>query len=70
MIHRTAGMNPFEFVTMAALRAAQLIRGCAARVPEAHKRTTTAQKEVAAGMVVLLARETKPNGPVLRKERA
>ena len=44
-------MGKFEFVRLASLRAAQLMRGCTARVPERYKRTTTAQREVAAGKV-------------------
>ena len=44
-------MGKFEFVRLASLRAAQLMRGCTARVPERHKRTTTARYEIAAGKV-------------------
>ena len=44
-------MGRFEFVRLSSLRAAQLMRGCCARVPERHKRTTTAQHEVATGKV-------------------
>ena len=49
-------MGKFEFVRLSALRAAQLTRGCTARVPARHKRTTTAQSEVAAGKVCGLPR--------------
>jgi hypothetical protein len=37
------------------LRAAQLMRGCTPHVPQAHKATTTAQLEVAAGLIARLA---------------
>lgn len=60
MIQREASANPFEFVKVAALRAAQLMRGCTARVPKGHKSIITAQLEVAAGMVQALPRV---NGP-------
>jgi DNA-directed RNA polymerase subunit K/omega len=42
----------FEFVVLAGLRAAQLMRGCTPRVEGAHKVIMTAQLEVAAGKVV------------------
>lgn len=45
-------MGKFEFVTLATLRAAQLMRGCSPRVPAGRKSTTTAQREVAAGLVI------------------
>jgi DNA-directed RNA polymerase subunit K/omega len=51
MIHRPEGVNAFTFVRVSALRAAQLMRGCTARVPRALKAVTTAQHEVAAGKV-------------------
>lgn len=51
MIHRVPGVNPFEFVKVASLRAAQLMRGCTARVPEGRRPIITAQLEVAAGKV-------------------
>lgn len=44
-------MGGFEFVVLATLRAAQLMRGCRPRVDGAHKATTTAQVEVAEGKV-------------------
>lgn len=50
-------MNRFEFVRLSSLRTAQLIRGCIARVPEAHKLTTTAQQEIAEGKVCGLPRD-------------
>ena len=51
MVHRPAEYSAFEFVVISGLRAAQLMRGCPARVPGGHKRITTAQLEVAAGLV-------------------
>ncbi|HEX5214246.1 MAG TPA: DNA-directed RNA polymerase subunit omega [Vicinamibacterales bacterium] len=56
VVHRSAGTNAFEFVTVAALRAAQLMRGCRALVPEYEKSVLTAQAEVAAGKVQALPR--------------
>lgn len=50
-----ANVNPFEFVIMSALRTAQLVRGCTPRLESGHKKTTTAQMEVAAGKVVRAA---------------
>jgi hypothetical protein len=52
MVHARAGLSAFEFVVLSSLRVAQLVRGCTARVPSTHKHVTTAQLEVAAGMVV------------------
>jgi hypothetical protein len=51
VIQRPVGMGAFEFVVLATLRAAQLMRGCQPRVEGAHKATTTAQVEVAEGKV-------------------
>jgi len=53
----TGPMGQFEFARVSSLRAAQLMRGCVARVPERHKRTTTAQHEVAGGKINVLPRE-------------
>jgi DNA-directed RNA polymerase subunit K/omega len=52
MIKRPDGMNAFEFSVLSGLRAAQLSRGCAPRVVPSLKVTVTAQREVAARMVV------------------
>jgi DNA-directed RNA polymerase subunit K/omega len=52
MIKRPANMSAFEFVILSGLRAAQLTRGCIPRVEGVHKRTITAQMEVAEGRVV------------------
>ena len=51
MVQRPHGTNPFEFVVVAGLRAAQLMRGSVPRVERAHKVITTAQLEVAQGLV-------------------
>jgi hypothetical protein len=45
-------LGAFEFVVLATLRAAQLMRGCRPRVDGAHKPVVTAQFEIAAGKVV------------------
>ena len=54
MIQRPIGMGGFEFVVLATLRATQLIRGCLPKVDGGHKKTITAQMEVAAGKVTRL----------------
>jgi len=51
VVQRPHGTNPFEFVVVSGLRAAQLMRGCIPRVDRAHKVVTTAQIEVATGKV-------------------
>lgn len=51
-VHRPDGVGAFEFVVLSTLRAAQLMRGCIPKVERAHKATTTAQWEVAAGQIV------------------
>ena len=56
MITRPASENAFEFVTIVALRAAQLMRGCTSLVPAAEKPIVTAQREVAGGLVRALPR--------------
>ena len=52
MVNRPETLNSFEFIAIAALRTAQLMRGCVARVPAGHKPTTTAQLEIIAGKVL------------------
>ena len=52
MVHHPVSIGTFEFVVVASLRAAQLMRGCTPRVASLHKRTTTARLEVAAGEIV------------------
>ena len=51
MINRSPLANSFEFVIIAALRTAQLQKGCVQRVLGAHKKTTLAQMEIVAGKV-------------------
>jgi hypothetical protein len=51
VIHRPAAMGAFQFVVLATLRAAQLMRGCQPRVDGTHKPTVIAQCEVAQGKV-------------------
>ena len=51
MIQRPPGIGAFEFVVLTSLRAAQLTRGCRARVDGGHKVIVTAQCEVAEGKV-------------------
>jgi DNA-directed RNA polymerase subunit K/omega len=50
------GVGKFEFVRVAALRTAQLMRGCTPRVAAGGKPTTTAQREIASGKVASVAR--------------
>jgi DNA-directed RNA polymerase subunit K/omega len=50
------GMGRFEFVRLAALRTAQLMRGCTPRVAAGWKLTTTAQREIADGKVLAVPR--------------
>jgi len=56
MIFRPHDTGGFEFVKIAALRAAQLMRGCTPRVEVGHRHTVTAQHEVAEGKVIALPR--------------
>jgi hypothetical protein len=51
VIPRSPDIGAFQFVVLATLRAAQLIRGCRPRVDGAHKTTVTAQFEVAEGRI-------------------
>ncbi|PWT81193.1 MAG: hypothetical protein C5B57_11010 [Blastocatellia bacterium] len=62
MIQRPPGMGAFQFVVLAGLRAAQLIRGCHPRVDGEHKAIVTAQFEVAEGKVTEVT--TVPHEPV------
>jgi DNA-directed RNA polymerase subunit K/omega len=50
-------IGKFEFVKLASLRTAQLMRGCRSLVPAAGKLTTTAQREVAGGKVYSMPRK-------------
>ena len=58
MIQRPPGMGAFEFVVLATLRAAQLMRGCRPRVDGVHKATVIAQVEVAEGKVMQMSAAT------------
>jgi hypothetical protein len=58
VIHRPYGIGAFEFAVLASLRAAQLCRGCAARIEGAHCVAVTAQMEVADGAVASQDPET------------
>ena len=51
MIQPPVGMGNFRFVVLSALRSVQLTRGCVPRVDGDHKKTVTAQREVAQGKV-------------------
>jgi hypothetical protein len=48
---RPPGVGAFQFVVLATLRAAQLMRGCRPKVDGLHKPTVIAQLEVSAGIV-------------------
>jgi DNA-directed RNA polymerase subunit K/omega len=50
-------IGKFEFARLSSLRAAQLMRGCVARVAPHTKRTSTAQQEISEGKVRGLPRE-------------
>jgi hypothetical protein len=49
---RPSGVGKFQFVVLASLRVAQLMRGCLPRVDGFHKHTVTAQLEVSQGKVM------------------
>jgi DNA-directed RNA polymerase omega subunit len=53
--------NSFEFVTVAAARARQLLRGCLPKVEGSPKPARRALQEVAAGLVDRADRETVEN---------
>lgn len=50
-MQRPSGVGAFQFVILASLRAAQLMRGCTPRIEGVHKNTVTAQLEVSQGKV-------------------
>jgi DNA-directed RNA polymerase subunit K/omega len=54
VIRRPLDVGRFEFVVLAALRAAQLLRGCPPKIDVEHKATITAQLEVSSGKVARL----------------
>ncbi|HKH70391.1 MAG TPA: hypothetical protein VKA59_03535 [Vicinamibacterales bacterium] len=51
MVSRPYQMEAFEFVTVAVLRAQQLMKGCVPRLEGEFKAITMAQMEVSAGKV-------------------
>jgi DNA-directed RNA polymerase subunit K/omega len=51
VIQRPTHIGAFQFVVVAALRAAQLTRGCLPKVDGLHKVTVTAQLEVSEGRI-------------------
>lgn len=55
MIRPPYPMGSFHFVAVAALRAAQLMRGCRPRVDGDHTTAVLAQREVAEGKVTATA---------------
>jgi DNA-directed RNA polymerase subunit K/omega len=56
-------MGAFEFVAIAALRAAQLARGCRPKVDGDHTTAVCAQLEVAEGKVARAASATAESQP-------
>jgi hypothetical protein len=66
MTGRPSHIGKFEFVTLAAQRTAQLMRGCTPRIPASLKLTTTAQREVAGGDVCGLPRLESRAGTATR----
>jgi RNA polymerase Rpb6 len=50
-MQRPAELGAFEFVILASLRAAQLMRGCRPKIDGFHKNTVIAQLEIAQGKV-------------------
>jgi DNA-directed RNA polymerase subunit K/omega len=51
LMQRPSNVGAFEFVILASLRAAQLMRGCRPKIEGFHKNTVIAQLEVAQGKV-------------------
>ncbi len=69
MIHVPPEFNAFEFARVAALRAAQLMRGCTPRVRAGFRPVLTAQLEVLAGKVQMESRDAAPHpGPFVRSD--
>jgi len=62
VIRRPPGVGTFQFVVLATLRAAQLMRGCRPRVDGVHKATVIAQLEVSEGKVTQVVTPADPNG--------
>jgi hypothetical protein len=63
VIQRPPGVGGFQFVVLAALRAAQLMRGCRPKVDGVHKATVIAQLEVSAGIVTQVFTPDAMSGP-------
>jgi DNA-directed RNA polymerase subunit K/omega len=70
MVHRSQSENSFEFVRVASLRAAQLMRGCVAHVEASKKAVVTAPREVAQGFVRALPRVPTSALPVAGQQPA
>ncbi len=70
MIQRPPGVGAFQFVVLATLRAAQLLRGCRPRVEGIHKPTIIAQFEVAAGLVKQLSAASADPGEIAGRSQA
>ncbi len=60
MVRRPVSFGAFEFSVIAALRAAQLARGCTPRISGPHKNPVIAQMEVATYKVEQMARPVDP----------
>jgi DNA-directed RNA polymerase subunit K/omega len=56
VINPPVGVGAFQFVVLAALRTAQLTRGCLPRIDGTHKATVTAQFEIAQGKITQMER--------------
>jgi DNA-directed RNA polymerase subunit K/omega len=63
MVRRPDDISAFEFVVLAALRAAQLQRGCTPRVEQSPKLAVTAQLEVAERKVLAVPAAAEPIPP-------
>jgi DNA-directed RNA polymerase subunit K/omega len=63
MVRRPDDISAFEFVVLAALRAAQLQRGCTPRVEQSPKLAVTAQLEVAERKVLAVPAAAGPIRP-------
>lgn len=64
MIQRPPGIGAFQFVVLAKLRAAQLVRGCVPKIGGTHTTAIAALIEVAEGKVIqVLAAPVVPGEP-------
>jgi hypothetical protein len=64
MVTRPLHLKAYEFTTVCALRAKQLVAGCTPRLPGHHSASTMAQMEVAAGCITRLDVEAVALKPV------